>query len=397
VYISPPPEARASASIGVGEVTGFKVIAQGSGYTPSSFVGVSRGVSNVVGYDSNGEQIFRDESISRSRQHALGSDVINIDSYYLLQMFDRFVDQYLPDFNIDYTKVNASQVVKSIKEFYLSKGTKNALEYLFKVLYGENIDITYPKEELFKPSAASWSVDTILRAILVSGDPGNLVNSVLYQYEDDVDINIKFASALVENVISIYVGNTQIYEISISEETKVGSFVIPYRTKLVEAATTTSNIITVDSTLGWPERNGTVILGKLDENPEYIQYKEKTLNQFLECTRAKNGVSEDWDAGTEISSDILLYANYGTDQEVVIKVVGIAEATGTILSDSGSYYLPGDKLSVAKLGATTENEKVTSWLYNVKKLVTIENIVPGGINNKTATVTCVNPHGLLVG
>ena len=397
VFISPPPEARASSNIGVGEVTGFQVITKGTDYTPSAFVGVSRGVSNVIDYDSNGEQVFRDESISRSRQHAAGSTVVNLDSLFLLQIFNKFVSQYLQDFTVDYNKVNASQVIKNIREFYLSKGTKNALEYLFKVLYGENIDISYPKDELFKPSAASWSVDTILRAVLVSGDPGNLVNSVLFQYEDNVDLNIKFASALVENVISIYVGDTQIYEISISEETKVGSFVIPYKTRLVESASSTSNIITVDSTLGWPERNGTVILGRSDENPEYIQYKEKTLNQFLECTRSKNGVVEDWDAGSEVSSDILLYANFGTDDEVVIKIVGIAEATGTILSNSGSYYLPGDKLSVAKLGSSSDDEKVTSWLYNVKKLVTIDTIIPGGLNNKTATVTCLKPHGLLVG
>jgi hypothetical protein len=397
VFIAPPPEARASSDIGIGEVTGFEILTQGDNYTPAAFIGVSRGVSNVINYDSNGEQIFTNEMKSRARQHTLGSKVVNLDSLFLLQIFNRFVDQYLPDFSVDYTKVNASQVVKSIKDFYLSKGTKNALEYLFKILYAQDIDISYPKDEVFKPSNATWAVDTILRATLISGDPGNLVNSVIYQYEDDVDQNVKFASALVENVISIYVGNSQIYEISISEETKVGSFIIPYKTRLVEALTETSNIITVDSTLGWPERNGTVILGTIEEGQEYVQYKEKTLNQFLECTRSKNGVIEDWDSGTLVGSDILLYANKGLENEVIIKVVGIAEASSTVLSNSGSYYLPGDKLSVAKLGATTEEERVTSWLYNVKKLVNIESITPGGLNNKTATVVCTNPHGLLVG
>ena len=398
VFISPPPEAKASAEVGVGEITGFTVIHPGNGqYESSAFNGCSRGVSGVVSYDENGEQIFSSELTSRSRQHAAGSTVVNLDSLFLLQIFERFTRQYLPDLTIDYSQVNASQIVKTIKEFYLSKGTKNALEYLFKVLYGQNVDINYPKDEIFKPSAATWSVDTILRAKLVSGDPNNLVNSVLYQYDDAVDGNVKFATALIENVISIYVGNTQIYEISISEETKTGTFIIPYRTRLVESITTESNILTVDSTLGWPERNGIVIIGGPDDTVEYIQYKEKTLNQFLECTRAKNNVVDDWDAGTEASSDIFVYANKGLDTEVVLKIVGIAEAATTELTDSGSYYLPGDKLSVAKLGATTDNEKITNWLYNVKKLVQIEVIVPGGINNKTATVTCTNPHGLLVG
>lgn len=154
VYISPPPEAKASVTVGVGEVTGFTIITPGSEYTPAAFIDVSRGVSNVVDYDQNGEQIFRDELVSRSRQHASGSVVKNLDSLFLLQIFKRFVDQYLPSFNLDFASVNASQIIKSIKDFYLSKGTKNALEYLFKVVFGENISISYPKEEIFKPSAS---------------------------------------------------------------------------------------------------------------------------------------------------------------------------------------------------------------------------------------------------
>ncbi len=397
VFISPPPEARASVQVGVGEVTGFTVVTPGQDYTPSSFANVSRGVSNFVNFDDNGEQIFRNELQSRPRRHASGSLVKNLDSLFLLQIFNRFVNQYLPSFNIDYTKVNASQIIKSIKDFYLSKGTKNALEYLFKIVFGENVTISYPKEEVFKPSAATWAVDTVLRAKLVSGDPNNLVNTLIYQYEDDVDMNVKFASALVENVISIFIGENQIYEISISEETKVGNFIIPYKTRLVEELDVDTNIITVDSTLGWPERNGTIIIGSDEDNQEYIQYKEKTLNQFLECTRSKNGVVEDWDAGTLVSANIFLYANKGSENEVVLQVVGIAEAATTKLTNTGSYYLPGDKLSVAKLGATTDDNRVTNWLFNVKKLVSIESIVPGGLNNKTATVTCTNPHGLLVG
>ena len=64
---------------------------------------------------------------------------------------------------------------------------------------------------------------------------------------------------------------------------------------------TDGNIITVDSTIGWPEKNGTIII----DDSEVVQYKEKSLNQFIECTRSKNGVVEDWDPGTTIHSDIL--------------------------------------------------------------------------------------------
>ena len=80
-----------------------------------------------------------------------------------------------------------------------------------------------------------------------------------------------------------------------------------------------------------------------------------------------------------------------------MSVLGIVESNNTKLIDQSSYYLPGDKLNVSRLGSLDDTPLVTSWLYNVKKLIQVQSITFGGLNNKTATVTCDNPHGLLVG
>lgn len=93
----------------------------------------------------------------------------------------------------------------------------------------------------------------------------------MIQYDSEVDQNVKDASALVENVIAINQENSTIYELAISEETLVGNFVIPYKTTLVEPLSVDDQIITVDSTIGWPARNGTILI----DNEEEVQYKEK--------------------------------------------------------------------------------------------------------------------------
>ena len=80
-----------------------------------------------------------------------------------------------------------------------------------------------------------------------------------------------------------------------------------------------------------------------------------------------------------------------------MNVVGIVDAQQTTLTDTGSYYLPGDKLTVSKLGGTSEDPRLTTWLYNVKKLLEVDSVTFGGINNQSATVTTSTPHGLLVG
>ena len=392
IFIAEPSAAKASVDVGYDEVTGFVIEESGRKYVPSSFNGVVRGVSSTVEYDDYGNQIFAKESQTRVSTHPVGSVVHNLDAIFIYQLFEKFRKQYLPTIELDPTKVNPTEVIKNIRDFYLAKGTALGAKFLFKVLFGEEVDISYPKDQIISPSAATWVVDTILRCQIVSGSAVNLIESEIVQYADEVDQDVKYASALVENAISIIKGEDTIYELVISEETLVGTFKIPYNTRLVEPLTTTDQIITVDSTIGWPERNGTFFISETEE----VQYKEKSLNQFIECTRSKNGVVEDWDPGSLISSNIFIYANKGTSNEVKMRVLGIAEAAGTVLDDTGSYYLPGDKLNVAALGSDSPGEqRLESWFYNVKKLIQVDNIEPGGLL-QIATVTTEQPHGLLV-
>ena len=361
MYIAEPLSAASSCDVGFGEITGCKILSAGSYYEPSAFLNCARGVSDIVQFDNYGNQIYAKEAQLAQTDHSSGAVVHNLDSQIIRQVFDKFRRQYMPTINIDYSQVNPIQVIKTIKDFYISKGTKTAAQYLFKILFGEQVDVYYPREELVTPSAASWIVDTILRAELISGDPANLPNSQLNQFADDVDPNIGDANVLIENVISIIEGTDVIYELAISEETLSGVFKIPYKTVLAEPLTTTENIITVDSTIGWPEKNGTIIIG----DSEIVQYKEKSLNQFIECTRSKNGVVEDWDPGTTIFSDIFVYVNRGLTTEVKLRVLGIAEAGTTVLEDSGSYYLPGDKLNVAALGSTANDKRLNLSLIHI--------------------------------
>ena len=129
---------------------------------------------------------------------------------------------------------------------------------------------------------------------------------------------------------------------------------------------------------------------------EVVQYKEKSLNQFIECTRGAtaSGPAQVWDSATEVTSNFSVYINKGTDREVLMRVVGIVDAEQTTLTDTGSYYLPGDKLSISKLGGTGNTADLSTWLYNVKKLIEVTSITFDG---NIAEVTCSNNHGLLVG
>lgn len=392
VVIQSPPSARASAEIGLNEVTGFQVNQSGSGYNKAKFVGCARAASGITEYTEDGNAVFSNNTAASSA--SVDTPVKCLDALFVKRLLDKYKEQFLPDVpELDYKKIDVRTSIKTIKDFYSSKGTSFSIAYLFKLLYGETVSISYPKDQIIKPSAATWSIDTILRATLVSGDPNNIKDALLIQEADIADPNIKAASALVENYISIKTSTVEIFELVLSEETINGTFTVPYKTKLAEPLDTTNSIITVDSTIGWPERNGEFIIG----DSEVVQYKEKSLNQFIECTRSVNGVVEDWDSATEVASNFRVYLNRNTPQEVVMNVVGIVDAQQTTLTDTGSYYLPGDKLTISKLGGTSERAELNTWLYNVKKLVEVTSITFGGVDDRFATVTCSNPHGLLVG
>ena len=395
IVIQDPPSAQASVEIGLNEVTGFLVQESGSGYDKAAFNGCARAASGVISYTEDGNAVFSNNTTASAA--AVDTEVKCLDSLFIKRLLDKYTEQFLPDVpQLDYTKIDVRNAIKTIKDFYSAKGTSFSIAYLFKLLYGETVTISYPKDQIIKPSAATWSVNTILRATIVSGEAANIQDALIVQEADIADPNVKAASALVENYISIKTSDLEIFELVLSEETIQGTFTVPYKTRLAEPLNTTESIITVDSTIGWPERNGEFVIGS-GSGKEVIQYKEKSLNQFIECTRSVNGIVEDWDSATEVSSNFTVFLNKGTPQEVVMNIVGIVDAQQTTLTDTGSYYLPGDKLTVSKLGGTDTSSQLTTWLYNVKKLIEVDNITFGGVNNRSATVTCNNPHGLLVG
>jgi len=83
----------------------------------------------------------------------------------LLNYFD--VDDTLTDFEEYFrrkflqsipaeTLANKAFLVKHIKDFWRAKGTEKAYRFLFRALYGEEIEIFYPKDNILRLSAGKW-------------------------------------------------------------------------------------------------------------------------------------------------------------------------------------------------------------------------------------------------
>ena len=396
ITISAPKGATASATIGLGQVTGFEIFDAGTGYTKSAFNNCSRAFSGLSGLDSVGDINFK---TSLESDHRSKTEVKNLQVLFIKKFLDEIVRQFLPTLPSSFfEKVDPALLIKNIRDFYVSKGTAKSIQFLFRMLYGESVNISYPREQLLSPSASQWKIDTLLRVRVVSGDPTKLSGQVLQQFADTSDDNVQYASALVQEVISLQIADENIFEIYIDADSQVGDFVVPYKTILSENIGATDRIISVDSTIGWPERNGFFFIN----DSERVSYKEKTLSQFIDCERyyeQPDLTRVSLQAGTPVSANITIQATDTDGNPVVMSILGIAEASRTEITSSKSYYLPGDKLQVANLGTTSDKTLVKSWLYNVKKLLRINSIsVTEDSGVYTATVTTENDnHGILTG
>ena len=58
---------------------------------------------------------------------------------------------------------NKRLLQKHVKELYLSKGTKESYEFLFRILYGEEAEVVYPGDNVIKPSESEFSEPTVMR------------------------------------------------------------------------------------------------------------------------------------------------------------------------------------------------------------------------------------------
>lgn len=62
------------------------------------------------------------------------------------------------------TVVRKDILFKNLTNLYLSKGNSQSYKLLFRLLFGEEVEIIEPKNEVLKASASTWSIENALRA-----------------------------------------------------------------------------------------------------------------------------------------------------------------------------------------------------------------------------------------
>jgi len=116
-------------------------------------------------------------------------DLDLVNNFYL----DELVKEILPNFPQE-TLFDKSKFIKQVGQFYRSKGTPESVKFLFRILYDENIEIYFPREQIIKASDGKWILPLALR--VETGDA-----NIFDIEKTKITGEVSKATAVVEKVI----------------------------------------------------------------------------------------------------------------------------------------------------------------------------------------------------
>ena len=292
--------------------------------------------------------------------HSATAIVYNQSYQYILYFLEQLRKQYLSDFpenalrdNID--KVNINVILQKVKDFYLTKGTPQGIDFYFKFLFQEDPELVNYNDYLMSPSSATYQSKQIIRVNSLDGYyPLDLEGNSLIQKGNE------FPVQTVEDVFSF---SSQVFELEISNGSKIEAT----KFTIITTSPTTTKLF-VDSTYGFPKS------GFLRLYDNLIEYTDKESNYFV-CP--------------DLSQQLLGLGNYLGDKIYDVSTLAsvkdrpdsyfviYAGVAGFEINKNYTYYQKGDIGYISDI-VVEDSLLVSGWYFNdVIPLIRTESYVAG--------------------
>ena len=115
--------------------------------------------------------------------------------------------------------VNKRTLLKNVKSLYRLKGTSLGHKVFFRLLFGLESEITYPREQLLRVSDGKWNTSKILRAIVSTGDGANLIGRTITGQASS-------ATAIIESIFKFQIGSDEVTEFILNKDSIYGTFTV---------------------------------------------------------------------------------------------------------------------------------------------------------------------------
>ena len=334
-----------------------------TGLTLNECVRGFSGVTSLYGPNTPDELVF---TSSVASDHTSGTLIYNLSILFLKEFLKKIKKQLIPGFDDRplYNNLNQQLFITQSKDFYNSKGTDNSFKILFKALYGEEVEIIKPRDNLFRPSDAEYRITKDIVVEEISGNPLNLINKTIFQDVNE-NYNIPSARGSVTNVEKIYTEGKTYYKLSLDYDYNkdinvsgsiLSDFSVHPKTKLLNSAFSGFTTLDVDSTIGFPNSGELITL-----DGQILTYTDKSINQFYNV----DGITSTIFDTEDIRLNVFAYGYEDNSTSLItIRINSVLEKLKTY--QDTYLYSKNDTIRIRSLGKLADDVVTNSLIYNTK-------------------------------
>jgi len=285
----------------------------------------------VLGASSNASAVINNYSpnpVTNIQELLNFRDPDKVISNFLTKFRNEFLNTLPENLNAG---VNKRNLIKNVKSLYKAKGTNRGHELFFRLLFNEDSEIFYPREQMLRVSDGQWDTQKVLRAISTTGNTINLVGRTITGQTSG-------ATAIVESVKKLILGNQIISEFVINDGSYDGTFSI-----------------------------GEEIRGTFSDTDDYF-----IKANITGIPGTKTTIN---DGNLYSYTDLISVNGGGTGARFSINDIGSGGITEIIVDDSGLDYSMGDNLVFNNIG--TQGVNASGFV----------SVVNGGFTQETSTST----------
>lgn len=292
--------------------------------------------------------------------------------------------------NID-TVIDERELVKYLRELYLTKGSEASFDFVMKNIYGNDSELTYGKKFVFRTSDNEYLGTTEVIVKNLPGDTTDLtayIGYTIYQPESTAtaivdDIILEEPSVVRGSIIGdVTAGQYYIYNVSILNDIKVGdiigyeeysteadhhhyhlgtSLLFPQKTRVVSISGTTirvdapANLTSVDATLFYKTPYFKCILDRTSvknefdgiNNINFISRESETVEKIVGAVTSVTHIDISYN-GSLYSTNTKIKVLDGSGSDTVLKVgeVSAGPIDSALILDGGTGYSIGDVFEV---------------------------------------------------
>ena len=345
-----------------------------------------------------GEDIVGNSSNARAVINNYKPNVVeNIQDLLNFRDPDKVIDNFLSHFKYEFANtlpnnlapgLHERNLIKNIKYLYGLKGTKEGNNLFFRLLFGENSDTIYPRDQILRASDGKWTINTILRVITNAGDGLNLIGRTITGYTS-------FATAVVESAFKFQIGSDEIVEFILNKDSINGNFIIGEQ---IFGTQTDTNDYYIKATItGVPSIPTIVNTGSLYKEKQNIIINGTGQGALIKVDSVGHGgitqfFIDNPGTGYHIGDD-LFFNNANTNGgAAVAKVSSIGvggSITGINLINSGTNYTSLPIVTVTRSTGTGTEAVIKAYGETIGRVQSIKILEPGKgyVNSPLPTLT----------